>query len=87
MLSPLSPIVCGGIGVIIPTVGDGDILIMVGAASMVAGVGDGDIIITIIITMREAGIPDIIGVIITGGEVVYIPTDVRMVTAYLLAIA
>lgn len=85
MLSPLSPIVCGGIGVIIPTVGDGDILIMVGAASMVAGVGDGDI--TIIITMREAGIPDIIGVIITGGEVVYIPTDVRMVTAYLLAIA
>lgn len=88
--SPLSPIVCGGIGVITPTAGVA-IPIMVGevtrltmpaagasagADSMEAGVGD----ITII-TIMEAGIPVAdTGVEATGEEVVYIQTDVPMAT-------
>lgn len=74
MLFPLSPIVCGGTGAMVPMDGVGDILTMVsvgtagtvrvgalaGAAGIVAGVDGGDI--TIII-------PDTILVAAIGGEV------------------
>lgn len=101
MLSPLSPIACGGIGAIIPTAGVGDIPTMAGeairlttdmaagasagAASTAVGLGDGDITTTITIT--GAGIPDIIGAVAIGEAVACTLTVVRMATVSLPATA
>ena len=74
MLFPLSPIVCGGTGAMVPMDGVGDILTMVsvgtagtvrvgalaGAAGMVAGVDGGDITIIIPDTILVAAIGDVI---------------------------